>query len=328
MSAADVSPYTPIVIFVTGGCGFIGSNFINYFHKAYRGVKIINYDRVDYCANPANIEVQDANYHLVVGDLNDKDKVLATLKIHNVDTIIHFAAQTHVDNSFGNSIQFTKDNVLGTHTLLECAQVYGRIKRFIHISTDEVYGEVDMNHPGCSEKNLLNPTNPYAATKAGAEFLVRSYYYSFKLPVIITRGNNVYGPHQYPEKLIPKFITSLHRGEKCTVHGRGDTRRNFIHAYDVARAVDVILRKGVVNNIYNIGTDNEYSVLDIAEKLVGRLKPGSKVDDWIVFVEDRKFNDFRYAINSDALRGLGWKEEISFEHGLEECVQWYERNGV
>ena len=317
--------YSPSVIFVTGGCGFIGSNFINYFRRKHPSVKIVNYDRVDYCANPANIDLQGENYTLVVGDLNDKEKLLATLKIHAVDTIVHFAAQTHVDNSFGNSIQFTKDNVLGTHTLLECAHVYGDIKRFVHISTDEVYGEVDLEHPGCNEKNLLNPTNPYAATKAGAEFLVRSYYYSFQLPVIITRGNNVYGPYQYPEKLIPKFIKSLLADEKCTIHGKGDTRRNFIHAYDVARAVDTIMRKGHINRIYNIGTQNEYTVLDIAEKLVKRIKPGTTVPDNIVFIEDRKFNDFRYAIDSNALRALGWSEEITFDVGLEETIQWYER---
>jgi dTDP-D-glucose 4,6-dehydratase len=152
---------------------------------------------------------------------------------------------------------------------------------------------------------------------------VRSYYHSFKLPIIITRGNNVYGPNQYPEKLIPKFAMQLYNNEKCTIHGKGETRRNFIHAYDVATAIDVILSKGVINNIYNIGTNNEYSVMDITKKLVKLIKNSDNVYDYIEYIEDRHFNDFRYAINSDNLRSLGWNEEIDFEKGLEECVNLY-----
>jgi dTDP-glucose 4,6-dehydratase len=239
--------------------------------------------------------------------------------------VIHFAAQTHVDNSFGNSLEFTIDNILGTHTLLECCRVYNKIKRFIHISTDEVYGEVDIDHKGCSEKSLLNPTNPYAATKAGAEFIVRSYYYSFNMPVIITRGNNVYGPRQYPEKLIPKFINQLLNNEKCTIHGVGETRRNFIYVDDVAKAVEIILQKGIVNNIYNIGTNNEYSVSEIADKLIKYLKPNDKVEDWIQYVTDRNFNDYRYAIESKELRNLGWQEETGFDKGFEHTIEWFKK---
>ena len=318
--------YIPKNILVTGGCGFIGSNFINYYLETYENINIINIDRMDYCASADNIKVDNQNIHrykLIVGDLNNKDFMIYILNENNIDTIVHFAAQSHVDNSFGNSLQFTHDNVLGTHTLLECCRVYGKIQRFIHISTDEVYGEVDIDHEGCSEKNLLNPTNPYAATKASAEFIVRSYYHSFKLPIIITRGNNVYGPNQYPEKLIPKFTMQLYKNQKCTIHGKGETRRNFIHALDVAKAVDVIIRLGVINNIYNIGTNNEYSVMDITKKLVKLIKNSENVDDYIEYVEDRHFNDFRYAINSNNLRELGWSESIEFEKGLEDCVNWY-----
>lgn len=316
--------YTPRNILITGGCGFIGSNFINWYHKKYPERFILNIDKLDYCSDEKNVECRDSpNYRYIKTNITNIEFILHLLNQFNIDTIIHFAAQTHVDNSFGNSIQFTYDNVLGTHTLLECCRIYKKIERFIHISTDEVYGEVDLNHPGCNEMSLLNPTNPYAATKAGAEFLVRSYYHSYKLPIIITRGNNVYGSYQYPEKLIPKFIKHLLNNEKCTIHGNGETRRNFIHAEDVARAVETIVHKGEINNIYNIGTNNEYSVMEIADMLIKKLKPNEKIEDWIEYVEDRPFNDFRYAINSQSLRNLGWKEEITFEDGFNKTIEFY-----
>jgi len=306
-------------ILITGGCGFIGSNFINYFHQLYPECLIVNYDKVDYCSDPEYISNKFKNYILVKADLNNTHLLMTTLKSYQIDTVIHFAAQSHVDNSFGNSIQFTIDNVLGTHNLLECCRMYGGIQKFIHISTDEVYGEVDITHEGCCEKSLLNPTNPYAATKAGAEFLVRSYYYSYKLPIIITRGNNVFGPGQYPEKLIPKFILSLLKGEKCTIHGKGESRRNFIYVDDVSQAVANILFYGEIGSTYNIGTKNEYSVIDVFDILCRKL---GKDRDMKQFVEDRLFNDFRYCINSESLRSLGWSEKITFEEGLDKTIEW------
>jgi UDP-glucose 4,6-dehydratase len=312
--------FSPVNLLVTGGCGFIGSNFINYYKQKYPHVKIINFDKLDYCSDKNNVN----HDKLVIGNLKNKDLVVHILNEHDIDTVIHFAAQTHVDNSFGNSLEFTIDNILGTHTLLECCRVYNKIKRFVHISTDEVYGEVDIDHKGCTEKSLLNPTNPYAATKAGAEFIVRSYYYSFNMPIIITRGNNVYGPRQYPEKLIPKFINQLINNEKCTIHGIGETRRNFIYVDDVVRAVEIILQKGIVNHIYNIGTNNEYSVSEIADKLIKYLKPNDKVEDWIQYVTDRNFNDYRYAIESSELRNLGWQEETDFDKGFEYTIEWFQ----
>ena len=312
--------FSPTNLLVTGGCGFIGSNFINYYKEKNPNVKIINFDKLDYCSDKNGIN----HDKLVIGNLKNKDLVVHILNEHNIDTVIHFAAQTHVDNSFGNSLEFTIDNILGTHTLLECCKVYNKIKRFIHISTDEVYGEVDINHKGCTEKSLLNPTNPYAATKAGAEFIARSYFYSFNMPIIITRGNNVYGPRQYPEKLIPKFINQLINNEKCTIHGKGETRRNFIYVDDVVKAIEIILQKGIINNIYNIGTNNEYSVSEIADKLIKYLKPNDKVEDWTQNVTDRNFNDYRYAIKSNELYDLGWKEETNFEKGFEYTIQWFQ----
>jgi dTDP-glucose 4,6-dehydratase len=309
-------------LLVTGGCGFIGSNFINYMLDTYTDINIVNIDRLDYCADMNNVYHKE-RYKLVVTDLNNSVTLKNVLESYNIDSIVHFAAQSHVDNSFGNSIQFTKDNVLGTHTLLECCRVYGKIKKFVHISTDEVYGEVDNNHQGCNEKSLLNPTNPYAATKAAAEFLVKSYYHSFKLPIVITRGNNVYGPRQFPEKLIPRFITKLLNNEKCPIHGQGKTRRNFIYVGDVSKAVDVILRKGEINEIYNIGSDDEYSVIEVLNKLLKELNIDNK--DVSEFVEDRAFNDFRYCIDSSKLELLGWKKTISFEDGLKETIMWYKQ---
>ena len=322
-------------ILVTGGCGFIGSNFINYMLTT--NVKIVNIDCLNYCADEKNI-VSNQNYRFIKGNITCKDFVLHILKEYEIDTIIHFAAQSHVDNSFDNSLQYTTDNVYGTHVLLQASKEYGKIQKFLHFSTDEVYGEVDLMHPGCNEKSLLNPTNPYAATKAAAEFIVRSYYHSFKLPIIIVRCNNVYGPNQYPEKLIPKFIKLLQEGKKLTIHGNGETRRNFIWVEDVASATELILNKGEINGIYNIGTTQEYSVMDVAkiivEKMIGEKMTDEKMVDkevhnYIDFVEDRPFNDSRYSIDASLLKALGWKEKhTDFIANIKKLIQISSENTV
>jgi dTDP-glucose 4,6-dehydratase len=308
-------------LLVTGGCGFIGANFINYILEVSGDTWVYNLDCLNYCANKANV-LPHPRYKFIEGNITSKDLVSHILQEYEITDIIHFAAQSHVDNSFDNSLQYTVDNVLGTHTLLQAAKEYGRLHRFLHFSTDEVYGEVDLAHPGCHERSLLNPTNPYAATKAAAEFIVRSYYHSFELPVIIVRCNNVYGPNQYPEKLIPKFIKLLGEGKKLTIHGRGDTRRNFIWARDVATATALILERGDINGIYNIGTSQEKTVMEVAALLVSLMAPGQDLADQIVFVEDRPFNDFRYSIDSSQLRALGWHEEFTdFEANLRALVR-------
>jgi len=298
----------PRTILVTGGCGFIGSNFINYMLQVSPDDRIINIDCLYYAGCVTNVK-DHPSYKFIQGNIQSKDLVLHILNEYQVSVIVHFAAQSHVDNSFDNSLQYTQDNIVGTHTLLQAAKEYGRLSRFLHFSTDEVYGEVDLEHPGCSEKSLLNPTNPYAATKAAAEFIARSYYHSFKLPVIIVRCNNVYGPNQYPEKLIPKFIQLLRAGKKLTIHGSGATRRNFIWAEDVASATRTILEKGAIDQIYNIGTDCERTVMDVAALLVKNMTDDKIVENHITFVADRPFNDFRYAIDSSLLRSLGWSEQ-------------------
>jgi dTDP-glucose 4,6-dehydratase len=309
---------------MTGCCGFIGSNVLNYLCKKYQDVTFVNVDKLDYCATTKNISVQNnSNYYFYKTNICDPNTLLEILKKHRIDTVIHFAAQTHVDNSFGNSVQFTLDNVYGTHVLLECCREYGSIRRFIHISTDEVYGEVEMDEEECLESKILKPTNPYAATKASAEHLVFSYYHSFHLPIIITRGNNVYGQQQYPEKLIPRFIQQLKNNQKCTVHGKGRTVRNFIHVDDVSTAIETILRNGRIGEIYNIGTKNEYSVMDIAKKLIHHIKNTDNIHEHIEYVEDRPFNDLRYSVSNAKLVSLGWNESIPFEDGFKSTIDWY-----
>jgi dTDP-glucose 4,6-dehydratase len=317
--------YAPKVVLITGACGFIGANVLNYLCVKYKDLHFINIDRLDYCASIRNVTVncKDYKYDFHNCDIQDSKTILYFLKYYSVDTIIHFAAQTHVDNSFGNSIQFTIDNVLGTHTLLECCREYGRIKRFIHISTDEVYGEVELDGDECHETKILKPTNPYAATKASAEHLVFSYYHSFKLPIIITRGNNVYGPRQFPEKLIPKCIESIKNNRRFTIHGKGNTVRNFIHVDDVSTAIETILFKGVVGEIYNIGSKNEFNVMDIVKKIIYYMNNSEHIEPYIEYVEDRAFNDLRYSVSNKKLTQLGWSEQVKFEDGLLETIKWY-----
>lgn len=310
-------------LLITGGCGFIGSNFINYFFYKHDSVKIFNLDAMYYCANEMNVEKEireSDRYKLIQGNICSKDLVTHLLKDYQITHIIHFAAQSHVQNSFEDSLQYTQDNILGTHTLLECCRRYGRIEKFIHISTDEVYGEsmLDEGEEKKNEQSVLCPTNPYAATKAGAELIAKSYYFSFKMPIIITRGNNVYGPNQYPEKLIPRFIQLLKDDKKVTIQGNGSNVRAFLHAYDVATAIDIILMKGEIGEIYNIGSDDhlEYTVIEIAQKLIQLIKPEEKIEEWIEYIEDRPFNDKRYYISNEKLKNLGWKIEKDFEEGL------------
>jgi len=319
-----------MAILITGGCGFIGSNYINSLLKSNIFNNntfdyIINIDKLDYCSSEDNIyNNKDNRYIFIKGSTCDKDLLQRIFNTYNIEYIVHFAAQTHVDNSFDNSISYTIDNILGTHQLIECCRLYGNIKRFVHISTDEVYGELSINCENSIENSILNPTNPYAATKAGAEFIVRSYYYSYKLPVVIIRCNNVYGPNQYPEKIIPKFITLLKDNKKLPIHGCGLTRRNFIYIDDVVNAINIIITKGQENNIYNIGSADEYNVIEIATILLKMVKGDEEiVANWIEYTKDRNFNDFRYAIDASKLNNIGWEKKVSFYDGIKKTIEWY-----
>lgn len=311
-------------VMVTGGCGFIGSNFLNYMIKKYPETNFYNVDKLDYCSDRNFIHNQNArNYTFWKCDINDTNFVTHILEEGNIDAIIHFAAQSHVCRSFTESRNFVYDNVAGTHNLLECAKNYGKIKRFIHISTDEVYGENNKENTIFTEESILNPTNPYSASKSAAEMFVKSYYYSYNIPLIITRGNNGYGPNQHEEKLIPHFISLLKSGKKMTLHGEGKSRRNFIHVDDISTAVETILLKGKIGEIYNIGTNNEYSVYDVAKIIYDFIKPNKPFDNCIKLINDRPFNDFNYKIDSSKLRNLGWNDKINFIEGIKKYIENY-----
>ena len=315
-------------LLITGGCGFIGSNFINYFFEMHKDINIINLDAMYYCASETNVkeEVRKSDrYNFVKGNLCSFDLINHILSNYKIDTIIHFAAQSHVQNSFEDSLQYTSDNILGTHTLLEASRRYGKIERFIHISTDEVYGEsmLEENEEKKNEESILCPTNPYAATKAGAELIAQSYYHSFKMPIIITRGNNVYGPNQYPEKLIPRFIQLLKENKKVTIQGDGSNVRAFLHVNDVCSALDLILEKGKIGEIYNIGSDenSEYTVYQISEKLIKKMKPNViDLNNYIEYIKDRPFNDKRYYISNQKVKNLGWEIKTDFDYGIDKLI--------
>ena len=310
-------------LLITGGCGFIGSNFINYYFYKNKDVNIINLDAMYYCADENNIkkEIRESGrYNLIKGNLCSYDLLVHVLESNKIDTIIHFAAQSHVEDSFTDAFKYTKDNILGTHTLLEASRLYNKINKFIHISTDEVYGESLLNdgEEKKNEKSILCPTNPYAATKAGAELIAGSYKISFNMPIIITRGNNVYGKNQYPEKLIPRFISLLKEDKKVTIQGDGSNVRAFLHAIDVASALESILERGKIGEIYNIGSDEdkEYTVFEIAKILIKLIKDTEDYGKWIEYIEDRPFNDKRYYISNEKIRSLGWDINVSFKDGI------------
>lgn len=328
-------------ILITGGGGFIGSHVLNYLVNKYTNNMFICLDKFDYCSNKKNIQdlSNKKNFKLINGNILNSELINHILEEFNIDVIIHFAAQTHVDNSFGNSITFTENNVLGTHTLLECSKKYN-LKKFIHVSTDEIYGEVIDNK--ASETSILNPNNPYSCSKAGAEFMCQAYKRSFNLPIIITRGNNVFGENQFPEKVIPKFVNQILNFKKITIHGNGSARRNFIYVKDVCTAFETILFKGIIGEIYNIGTDFEIDIKNLAKKIINIMKKLVNEHDLIKyftkeqinyinnyhiedieFVKDRNFNDARYLIDSTKLKSLGWEESYDFDSSLENTIKWY-----
>eukprot|EP00931_Biecheleriopsis_adriatica_P103688 TRINITY_DN78492_c0_g1_i1.p1 TRINITY_DN78492_c0_g1~~TRINITY_DN78492_c0_g1_i1.p1 ORF type:complete len:679 (+),score=157.97 TRINITY_DN78492_c0_g1_i1:53-2089(+) len=326
--------HTPKNILITGAAGFIASHVAELLFFKYPQYKIVILDRMDYCANMKNFESMQGkpNFKFVKGDVKSPDLFGYILESEDIDTVMHFAAQTHVDNSFGNSVTFTEDNVLGTHTILEVLKANKeRVKRYIHVSTDEVYGENSSYHDADDMKSEntspLDPTNPYAASKAAAEMMVKSYHRSYGLPVIVTRGNNVYGPRQFPEKLIPKMIMMLSRGKKLTVHGEGLSKRSYLHVTDVANAFDMVLHKGTTGSTYNIGTSMEHSVISIVRRIIKMMRPDIDENSMIEFVRNRPFNDMRYYLDLKQLEALGWKEQIPFDEGLKQTVDWFKMHG-
>ncbi len=309
-------------ILVTGGAGFIGSCFIRHILKKYSDYKVINLDALTYCGNVSNLDdVKDnPNYEFVHGNICDKDLVIKIIK--DVDFVVNFAAESHVDNSIKNPEIFVQTNVQGTLNLLQACKEIG-IERYLQVSTDEVYGTLDKTGY-FYETSPIQPNSPYSASKASADLMVRAYFETYKLPVLITRCSNNYGPYQYPEKLIPFFISKLLKGEKVPVYGDGMNIRDWLYVYDHCEAIDTVLHKGKIGEVYNIGGHNEKTNLEITHLI---LKEMGKNEDSIEYVEDRLGHDRRYAIANDKITSeLGWKPSITFEEGIKLTIDWYLSN--
>lgn len=296
-------------VLVTGGCGFIASNFLNIMKGRYPEIHFVNIDKLDYCSNVENVKPGVATF--VKGNVGNKQLVEHLIKLYSFDAIFHFAAQSHVDNSFENALSFTMDNTHATHVLIEACRRNIPNVEFIHFSTDEVYGESKTDEPFTEEEGVLRPTNPYSASKAAAEMIVRSYIESFGMNVKIIRCNNVYGPNQYPEKLIPKFKRLLREGKKCTIHGKrsAEIKRAFMHVDDVVNAVEIVWRRGIMGEVYNIASDDELTVMDVTKLIIESVCNTTDYDKWITYIEDRPFNDQRYHICAKKLKSLGWSQQ-------------------
>lgn len=296
-------------VMVTGGCGFIASNFLNRMKERYPSINFVNVDKLDYCSNVENVNPGVATF--VKGNVGNKELIEHLIKLYHFDAIFHFAAQSHVDNSFDNALSFTMDNTHATHVLVEACRRHIPDVEFIHFSTDEVYGESKTDVPFTENEGVLRPTNPYSASKAAAEMIVRSYIESFGMNIKVIRCNNVYGPNQYPEKLIPKFKRLLKENEKCTIHGSksATVKRAFMHVDDVVDAVDIVWRRGVPGEVYNIASDDELTVMEVTRLIIETVKGTKNYDDWITYVEDRPFNDQRYYICAKKIKDLGWSQK-------------------
>lgn len=307
-------------ILVTGGAGFIGSNFIRYIFKKYPTYKIINLDKLTYAGNLDNLSdiESNKNYNFIKGDICNYKLVRGAVK--GVEVIINFAAETHVDRSIVNADNFIRTNYHGTYTLLEAA-LKNKVKCFLHISTDEVYGSRIKGF--FKETDVLNPSSPYSASKAAADLLVMSYFKTYNLPVIITRSSNNFGPYQYPEKVIPLFITNILRNKKVPLYSRGGNIRNWLFVLDNCSALDLILHKGKIGEIYNIASENYMNNLELTKAILKKL---NKTSDFIHYVQDRAGHDRRYAIDCSKIGKLGWKTRYNFSAALNLTIAWYKEN--
>jgi dTDP-glucose 4,6-dehydratase len=307
-------------ILVTGGAGFIGSNFIRFMLESYADVEILNLDKLTYAGNLDNLrDVEaDSHYTFVRGDICDRtlvEKLMST----GPDAVVNFAAESHVDRSIEDARSFIETNVMGTHCLLEAARA-NKVTRFIQVSTDEVYGSLPETG-FFTEETPLRPNSPYAASKAAADLLVKAYVHTFAFPAIITRCSNNFGPYQFPEKFLPLMINNARQGKPLPIYGDGLYIRDWLFARDHCRALDCVLRQGRIGEVYNIGGNNEWRNIDIAKRILRLLK---QPESLLTFVKDRPGHDRRYAIDASKIfRELGWKPEIRFEEGLGVTIRWY-----
>ncbi|NPV14063.1 dTDP-glucose 4,6-dehydratase [candidate division WOR-3 bacterium] len=309
-------------LLITGGCGFIGSNLIYHLLNQHPEWEIINLDNLSYPAQGRNLASLEKNrrYRLIVGAIEDQKTVLAALS--GCDAVIHLAAQTHVDRSILDPIPFVHTNVLGTQVLLDAAR-QASISRFVHISTDEVYGALSEHAPPFTERSPLAPRSPYAASKAAADLLVLAAYETFRMPVIIVRPSNNYGPYQFPEKFIPLAITNILEGKKIPVYGTGKNIRDWIFVEDTCRAIELVLLKGTPGEVYNAGGACEKRNIELIQSILNML---GKDDQWIEFVPDRPGHDYRYALDNSKIYQLGWRPTVDFATGIERTVRWYQEN--
>ncbi len=335
---ASSHAYTPKTILVTGGAGFIGCNYVRYMLATDDQVKIVNLDMLTYAGSLDNLkDLPDASRHLFVeGDICDRELIDKLLREHNIDTIVHFAAESHVDNSISGPEIFVKTNVMGTFTLLESARQYWQGEkgwnqtqcRFHHISTDEVYGTLDANGPAFSETTPYAPNSPYSASKAGSDHLVRAYFHTYGLPVTTTNCSNNYGPYQHSEKFIPTVIRKCLEQEAIPVYGDGSNIRDWLYVTDHCSGIDAVVRSGELGEVYNIGGINEWANIDICKLICQSMdehKPEhAPHEDLITFVEDRAGHDWRYAIDATKMSNtLGWKPSETFEAGIRKAVKCY-----
>ena len=305
---------------VTGGLGFIGSNFVRHVLTDLEGIEVINLDKMTYAGNPDNLNdiEKDPRYHFFKGDICDRDLVERLFSDFSIDVVVNFAAESHVDRSIADAAGFIKTDIEGVWNLLEKAKKAG-IERFVQISTDEVYGTIKE---GSSDENYpLLPSNPYSASKAGGDRLAYSYFVTHNMPVIVTRASNNYGPYQYPEKMIPLFITNAIEGQKLPVYGDGGQRRDWLHVMDHCEAIQFIIEKGNIGETYNIAGNCEKPNIEVTEKILGFL---GKSKELIAHIEDRPGHDRRYSLSGAKLAECGWSPRRTFEESLKETVRWYQ----
>lgn len=314
-------------IVVTGGAGFIGSNFIYYMLDKYKDYKIICIDKLTYAGNLSTLSeaMKNQNFKFIKADICDIEKIDTVFKEEEPNIVVNFAAESHVDRSISNPEVFLETNIMGTSVLLECCKKYN-VKRYHQISTDEVYGDLPLDRPDLSftEKSPLRPSSPYSVSKTSADLLVLSYFKTYKLPVTISRCSNNYGPYHFPEKLIPLIIIKALKNEKLPIYGDGKNVRDWIYVKDHCTAIDLILHKGKIGEVYNVGGNSEKSNLEVVKTILNILGKSEKL---IEFVPDRLGHDRRYAINDYKIESeLGFKRDVTFEQGIEKTINWFLHN--